>query len=234
MLPLFHQIAFLIFALIAGGIGITPIRAMIAAGALDEVARLRQRGLDPLLPVRLLPGGRDIGGALSWGEPRAVQPFAADGPFAGLTPPADGFAASASVEVRLSGGTVLVEVDTSGTVGYLPQSLTLRHRSTVAELLGIDGALSALRAIESGDTDSLEGASGSGRDGGAGVACGAGPACGPEVGGMPPVAGGGDVRGTGFDGARRAAGSCWTGCCAAAGGGVRGGRRLLLLLQLPE
>lgn len=44
-------------------------------------------------------------------------------------------------------------IDTSGTVGYLPQSLTLRHRSTVAELLGIDGALSALRAIESGDTD---------------------------------------------------------------------------------
>ena len=33
-----------------------------------------------------------------------------------LIPPADGFAASASVEVRLSGGTVLVEVDTSGTV----------------------------------------------------------------------------------------------------------------------
>ena len=33
-----------------------------------------------------------------------------------LTPPADDFTASASVEVRLSGGTVLVEVDTSGTV----------------------------------------------------------------------------------------------------------------------
>ena len=33
--------------------------------------------------------GRAAGGALSWGEPRAVQPFAADGPFAGLTPPAD-------------------------------------------------------------------------------------------------------------------------------------------------
>lgn len=44
---------------------------------------------DPLLPVRLRPGGRDVGGALSWGEPRAVAPFAADGPFAGLTPPPD-------------------------------------------------------------------------------------------------------------------------------------------------
>ena len=44
---------------------------------------------DALLPVRLRPGGRDVGGALSWGEPRPVAPFDAEGPFAGLVPPAD-------------------------------------------------------------------------------------------------------------------------------------------------
>ncbi|MFC3630642.1 DUF4159 domain-containing protein [Paracoccus angustae] len=44
---------------------------------------------EPLLPVALRQGGRDIGGALSWGDPRAVLPFAADGVFAGLTPPGD-------------------------------------------------------------------------------------------------------------------------------------------------
>ncbi|WP_152988196.1 BatA domain-containing protein [Paracoccus sp. MKU1] len=44
---------------------------------------------EPLLPVRLRAGGRDIGGALAWGEPRSVAPFAADGPFAGLSVPGD-------------------------------------------------------------------------------------------------------------------------------------------------
>ena len=44
---------------------------------------------DPLLPVRLRPGGRDVGGALSWGEPRPVAPFDAEGLFAGLVPPED-------------------------------------------------------------------------------------------------------------------------------------------------
>lgn len=42
---------------------------------------------EPLLPVRLRPGGRDMGGALSWGEPRPIAPFAAEGPFAGLIIP---------------------------------------------------------------------------------------------------------------------------------------------------
>lgn len=41
---------------------------------------------DPLLPVRLRPGGRDAGGALSWDTPRPLAPFAPGGPFAGLTP----------------------------------------------------------------------------------------------------------------------------------------------------
>jgi hypothetical protein len=44
---------------------------------------------DPLLPVRLRAGGRTVGGALSWGEPRALAPFGVDSPFAGLHIPDD-------------------------------------------------------------------------------------------------------------------------------------------------
>ncbi|RJL08934.1 DUF4159 domain-containing protein [Paracoccus siganidrum] len=44
---------------------------------------------EPLLPVQLRQGGRDIGGALSWGDPRGVRPFASDGLFAGLPAPED-------------------------------------------------------------------------------------------------------------------------------------------------
>ena len=44
-------------------------------------------------------------------------------------------------------------IDTAGDVGYLPQSLTLRRDTTVAELLGIHGILAAMAAIESGDVD---------------------------------------------------------------------------------
>ena len=44
-------------------------------------------------------------------------------------------------------------IDTSGEVGYLPQTLTLRQNTTIAELLGIRPILEAMRAIESGDAD---------------------------------------------------------------------------------
>ncbi|MEU4675567.1 ABC-F family ATP-binding cassette domain-containing protein [Micromonospora sp. NPDC023737] len=44
------------------------------------------------------------------------------------------------------------QIETSGEVGYLPQTLTLRQETTVAELLGIQGILAALKAIEAGDT----------------------------------------------------------------------------------
>ncbi|MEU0486237.1 ABC-F family ATP-binding cassette domain-containing protein [Streptosporangium sp. NPDC006013] len=45
------------------------------------------------------------------------------------------------------------QIDTIGEVGYLPQTLTLRQEATIAELLGIDGIIAAMRAIESGDVD---------------------------------------------------------------------------------
>jgi hypothetical protein len=44
---------------------------------------------DPLLPVRLRAGGRSVGGAMSWGEPKRLAPFADDGPFRGLSVPDD-------------------------------------------------------------------------------------------------------------------------------------------------
>ncbi|MFG3697238.1 ABC-F family ATP-binding cassette domain-containing protein [Micromonospora sp. NPDC047620] len=45
------------------------------------------------------------------------------------------------------------QINTIGEVGYLPQTLTLRHETTIAELLGIDGIIAAMKAIESGDVN---------------------------------------------------------------------------------
>ncbi|WP_299355525.1 DUF4159 domain-containing protein [uncultured Shimia sp.] len=47
----------------------------------------------PLMPVRLRAGGRSVGGAMSWGEPKTLAPFAEGSPFFGL---------SVSDEVRVS------------------------------------------------------------------------------------------------------------------------------------
>ncbi len=44
---------------------------------------------DPLLPVQLRAGGRTVGGAMSWGDPRSLAPFPPNSPFAGLAVPAD-------------------------------------------------------------------------------------------------------------------------------------------------
>lgn len=43
----------------------------------------------PLMPVRLRSGGRSLGGAMSWGEPKTLAPFQQDSPFYGLTIPAE-------------------------------------------------------------------------------------------------------------------------------------------------
>ncbi|TCP38666.1 DUF4159 domain-containing protein [Rhodovulum marinum] len=44
---------------------------------------------DPLMPVRLRAGGRTVGGAMSWGEPKELRPFAETSPFFGLDLPPD-------------------------------------------------------------------------------------------------------------------------------------------------
>ena len=44
---------------------------------------------DPLMPVRLRAGGRSVGGAMSWGEPKSLAPFPKESPFHGLRVPPD-------------------------------------------------------------------------------------------------------------------------------------------------
>ncbi len=44
---------------------------------------------DPLMPVRLRSGGRSVGGAMSWGEPKSLATFSEDSPFFGLSIPPD-------------------------------------------------------------------------------------------------------------------------------------------------
>jgi len=42
---------------------------------------------DPLLPVRLLDGDRQLGGSMSWSKPAGLAPFPPESPFAGLAVP---------------------------------------------------------------------------------------------------------------------------------------------------
>ena len=53
--------------------------------ASDTARREEER----LMPVRLRIGGRSIGGALSWGEPKTLAPFGEGSPFHGLAIPAE-------------------------------------------------------------------------------------------------------------------------------------------------
>ena len=57
------------------------------AGPRLAASDVGRSGDDPLMPVRLRAGGRSVGGAMSWGEPKALDPFPEDGPFAGLDVP---------------------------------------------------------------------------------------------------------------------------------------------------
>ena len=54
--------------------------------AASDVSRIEE---DPLMPVRLRAGGRSVGGAMSWGEPKSLAPFRDSSPFYGLTIPDD-------------------------------------------------------------------------------------------------------------------------------------------------
>ena len=54
--------------------------------ATSDVSRTDE---DPLMPVRLRLGGRTVGGAMSWGEPRTLRDFASGSPFEGLRIPSD-------------------------------------------------------------------------------------------------------------------------------------------------
>lgn len=54
--------------------------------AASDISRTEE---DPLMPVRLREGGRTVGGAMSWGEPKALAPFPEGSPFFGLVAASD-------------------------------------------------------------------------------------------------------------------------------------------------
>ncbi|WP_370399306.1 DUF4159 domain-containing protein [Sulfitobacter sp. JB4-11] len=54
--------------------------------AASDISRIDE---DPLMPVRLRAGGRTVGGAMSWGEPKSLAPFRDTSPFFGLPVPDD-------------------------------------------------------------------------------------------------------------------------------------------------
>lgn len=80
---------------------------------------------DPLLPVRLLSGGRALGGVLSWTEPMNLAPFPDGSPFLGLPVPEDveirsqvlaepGLDLAARTWAALTDGTPLVTAERRG------------------------------------------------------------------------------------------------------------------------
>ncbi len=54
--------------------------------AASDISRAEE---DPLMPVRLRSGGRSVGGAMSWGEPKTLAGFVENSPFFGLEIPED-------------------------------------------------------------------------------------------------------------------------------------------------
>jgi len=52
--------------------------------AASDISRVDE---DPMMPVRLRTGGRTVGGAMSWGEPKSLAPFPERSPFFGLEVP---------------------------------------------------------------------------------------------------------------------------------------------------
>ncbi|MEM8576492.1 MAG: DUF4159 domain-containing protein [Pseudomonadota bacterium] len=59
------------------------------AGPRVAASDVGRAGEDPLLPVQLRTGGRTVGGAMSWGEPKSLAPFRETSPFFGLQVPED-------------------------------------------------------------------------------------------------------------------------------------------------
>ncbi|AGI66399.1 hypothetical protein OAN307_c06720 [Octadecabacter antarcticus 307] len=104
--------------------------------AASDISRIDE---DPLMPVRLRIGGRSIGGAMSWGEPKVLAPFPISSPFFGLSIP-DDVAITAQVMAQpdptlaqrviaqLADGTPLVTRKTAGT-----GSIVLFHVTANAE-----------------------------------------------------------------------------------------------------
>lgn len=75
---------------------------------------LARETTDPLMPVRLREGGRTVGGAMSWGEPKALRPFDETSPFFGLPIPEDVLVSAqvlAQPDPELAGRTIAALAD---------------------------------------------------------------------------------------------------------------------------
>ncbi len=59
------------------------------AGPRIAASNISRDAEDPLMPVRLRVGGRSVGGAMSWGEPKSLEKFKDSSPFFGLDIPDD-------------------------------------------------------------------------------------------------------------------------------------------------
>lgn len=59
------------------------------AGPRLAASDLGREAEDTLMPVRLRAGGRTVGGAMSWGEPKTLRAFSPESPFFGLSLPDD-------------------------------------------------------------------------------------------------------------------------------------------------
>ncbi len=70
-----------------GGLLIRFAGARLAEAGMQDEDTGARAAPDPLLPVRLLAGDRQLGGALSWSQPAALAPFPAASPFVGLAVP---------------------------------------------------------------------------------------------------------------------------------------------------
>lgn len=103
---------------------------------------------DPLLPVRLRAGGRSVGGAMSWGEPKALAPFDDTSPFFGLTIPEDVTVTSqvmaqpdptlaSRVIAQLADGTPLVTRKTMGLGQVVLVHVTANAEWTTLPLSGL-------------------------------------------------------------------------------------------------
>ncbi|KIC09497.1 LytTR family transcriptional regulator [Leisingera sp. ANG-M1] len=129
-------------------------------------------GEEPLMPVRLRIGGRSIGGAMSWGEPKTLAPFAEGSPFYGLEVPGEVSISSqvvaqpdpelaARVIAELADGTPLVTRKTLGQGQVVLFHVTANAEWSSLPLSGLFVAMLERLAVSSSaaqpDAEDLEG-----------------------------------------------------------------------------
>ncbi len=91
--------------------------------AASDLSRMDE---DPLLPVRLREGGRAVGGAMSWDQPKPLAPFPEGSPFHGLPVPDD---VTVTEQVLAQPGPDLTE----RTIAALDDGTPLVTRKTVGQ-----------------------------------------------------------------------------------------------------